>query len=484
MSYSRIICASWALFAAMTISSQAQKFTSLVNFDGPNGDNPGPLVQGTDGELYGITMGGSTVFKMSPEGNLTTIYSFSGKSDGDKPIGGLVLGTDENFYGATAEGASTACSAGCGTVFKITREGALTTLHSFDLTDGSYSAGALVQGSDGNFYGTTEYGGANSCTGVYPGCGTIFKITPTGTFTSIHSFNGADGSQPMAGLVAGTDGNFYGTTSEGGAHIGGTVFKITSTGTLTTLYDFCEQTNCADGQTPRAGLIQASDGNFYGTTAFGGTQYCYYGAQGGTIFEITSSGRLTTLHSFCFSEGRVPEAPLIQATDGKLYGTTVAGGNGGYPNCSADFDPGCGTMFKIVLGSGLTSLVHTFDWLDGSNPGTGLVQATNGILYGTTGYGGTGVDDAFGTVFSQSAGLVAFVTTLPASRKVGQHVSIFGAGLTGATSVTFNGTPAAFMIVSGTEISTTVPIGATSGPVVVTVPNGTLKSNKQFRVTQ
>ena len=289
---------------------------------------------------------------------------------------------------------------------------------------------------------------------------------------------------PLAGLVAGTDGNFYGTTLSGGANSFGTVFKITPAGVLTTLHSFCAQTGCTDGQSPFAGLIQATDGNFYGTTTSGGSMYCYYGAQGGTIFKVTPGGRLTTLHSFCYSEGRGPESPLTQATDGRLYGTARSGGNGGNGNCTAVFDPGCGTMFKIALGGVLTNAVHTFDFTDGDLPVAGLVQATSGTLYGTAAYGGKGTY-AYGTLFSQTLpGVQPFVTTLPTSRKVGQHVAILGTDLTGATSVTFNNKSATFTVVSSTEISTTVPTGATTGTVQVVTPSGTLSSNVPFRVTK
>ena len=414
---------------------------------------------------------------------LTTLYTFSRLDgpNGATPVAGLALGTDEKFYGTTAEGGpSTACGGGCGTVFKITREGALTTLHTFNSTDGSSPVAAVVEGTDGNFYGTTEYGGVNSCVGYTSNCGTIFKIKSNGTFTLLHSFNGTDGSQPLGGLVEGTDGNFYGTTLSGGANALGTIFKINAKGNLTTLYSFCAQVGCTDGSAPFAGLIQGTDGNFYGTTSSGGGSYCYYGESGGTIFKITPGGRLTTLHSFCYSEGFAPEAPLAQATDGKLYGTAKWGGNGGNGYCTAVFDPGCGTIFKVPLSGVSTTAVHTFDWTDGDLPSAALVQATNGILYGTTTSGGTGA----GTIFSQSFGAQPFVITLPISRKMGQHVAILGTDLTGATSVTFNGTSATFTVVSSTEISTTVPTGATTGPVMVTTPSGTLKSNNNFRVTQ
>ncbi len=274
-------------------------------------------------------------------------------SDGGTPNAGLVQATDGNFYGTTyAGGASGNCQGGCGTVYRITPGGTLTTLHSFDLYDGASPTAALVQGTDGNIYGTTYGGGANQ---YY---GTVFKITPSGALTSLYSFcaqaNCADGAMPYAGLVRGSDGNFYGTTLEGGSNTGcslgsgscGTVFKITPGGTLTTLYSFCAQAGCADGGNPYAGLVQASDGNFYGTTF-------ERGANGyGTVFKITPAGTLTTLYSFCSqtncADGQYPYAGLVQATDGNFYGTTSAGGAGAYHQG--------GTVFKITPSGTLTTL--------------------------------------------------------------------------------------------------------------------------------
>jgi uncharacterized repeat protein (TIGR03803 family) len=476
-----------AIVLVVAIGASAQTFKTLVKFNGANGANPEyvSLVQGTDGSLYGTTCGGGygTVFKMTPTGRLTTLYelTYGGGTypNGDCPAAGLVLGTDENLYGTTvAGGPSTSCYGGCGTIFKITQHGSLTTIHSFDSTDGANPVGGLIQANDGNFYGTTELGGAyNSCDNGGPsGCGTIFKVTPQGTLTTIHSFNGSDGWKPHGAVVQGTDGNLYGTTIEGGANGGGTLFRISPGGTLTTLYSFCSQAGCSDGEFPYAGLVQASDGNFYGTAAGGGTTYCFYGAQGGTIFKITPKGTLTTIYDFCFSDGFTPEAPLIHATDGNLYGTTVAGGNG--PNCSAGFADGCGTAFKIAPGGVLTTL-HNFANTDGEIVYGGLVQATSGTFYGTT-YGGG--KNGYGTIFSLSVRLGPFVTTLPTSRKAGQGVAILGTKLAGATSVTFNGTAATFTVVSNTEISTTVPTGATTGPVQVVTPSRTLTSNVNFQV--
>jgi len=245
----------------------------------------------------------------------------------------------------------------------------------------------LVQASDGNFYGTTLEGGANSGCSLGSGsCGTVFKITPGGTLTTLYNFCAqsgcADGGNPYAGLVQASDGNLYGTTFERGASGYGTVFKITRGGSLTALYSFCSQTNCADGQYPYAGLVQAGDGNFYGSTsAGGGGQY----HQGGTVFKITSSGALTTIYNFCAqpncTDGDDSVARLVQASDGNLYGTTLHGG----ANCVQT--SGCGTVFKITPNGTLTTL-HSFDDTDdGKAPFAGLVQAADGNFYGAATYG-------------------------------------------------------------------------------------------------
>jgi uncharacterized repeat protein (TIGR03803 family) len=243
-----------------------------------------------------------------------------------------------------------------------------TTLHNFDLTDGFEPVGALVQTTAGALYGSTEYGGtSSSCT---YGCGTIFKITPSGTLTTLYSFcpqsGCTDGSYPYAGLIQATNGDLYGTTINGGANGYGTVFKITPSGTLTTLYSFCSQSGCTDGDAPYAGLLQATNGDFYGTTSEGG-------ANGyGTVFKIAPSGTMTTLHSFDSTDGANPYAGLIQATNGDFYGTTNDGGT-----------QNRGTVFKITPGGTLTTL-HSFHFTDGDYPFAGLVQATNGDFYGTT----------------------------------------------------------------------------------------------------
>ena len=469
--------------AATAIASRAQTFTTLANFDYTNGYSPWSmaLIQGTDGNFYGTTYGGGaygmgTVFRVTPTGDLTALYSFcaqTGCPDGNAPLAGLVQATDGNFYGTTSLGGAN----NDGTVFKITPEGQLTTLHIFNGADGQNPGTTLVLASNGNFYGTTSNGGgSNACNG--PGCGTIFEITSAGEFTVLHIFNFVDGFIP-SGLVQASNGNFYGTAARGGVVSDscptgpgcGTVFEMTPAGNLTTLYTF----HGDDGWEPSAALVQGTNGNFYGTTAWGGA------GNNGTVFEITPGGQLTTLHSFDLTDGSMPSAALLQASDGNLYGTTVGGG----PTAVyGTMNGGNGTVFEITPGGVLTTL-HNFDLTDGSQVFGGLAQATNGDFYGTTTLGGNGANCGLGgcgTVFSLSVGLDPFVKTEPAFGGVGATVIIVGTDLTGASRVTFNGTAAEFTVVSSSEIRATVPAGASSGKVRVETPQGTLSSNVPFQV--
>jgi uncharacterized repeat protein (TIGR03803 family) len=479
---------------AMPTAMPAQSvFTVLGNFDGNNGGNPYTgLIQATDGNFYGTTgYGGAssacgtggcgTVFKISPEGKLTILHSFD-SIDGVEPNAPLVQARSGNFYGTTGYGGAN----GKGTFFKMTPTGELTTIYNFE--NGGYSSVALVEGSDGDFYGTDLYGGSSSA--CESGCGSVFKISREGKLTTLHSFDRTDGFYPHAGLVQGADGDFYGTTLYGGASSAcesgcGTVFKITPAGQLTTLHSF----DSIDGLEPNAPLVEARSGNFYGTTLGGGANHdCTLYPGCGTVFEITPAGKLTTIYSFA-GAGEFEnllyyyaEAGLVQGTDGNFYGTTYDGGNSS--ECyDLDFSVGCGTIFKISPEGKLTTL-HRFGSNDDAYPFDGLAQGTDGSFYGTT-FAGGGPDKlctyGCGTVFSVSVGLGPFVETNPTSGKVGTRVTILGNNLADTSSVTFNGTPARFKA-SNTFISTRVPPGATTGTVEVLTPIKTLKSNMPFRV--
>ena len=416
--------------------------TNLHNFTGSGTDGSGPaapLVLGPDGNFYGTTayggihQGGGTVFRITPQGVWTNLHSFTNyTTDGSLPYAALVLGNDGNFYGTTYAGGAF----GYGTVFTITPDGTLTTLYSFSNgSDGGQPYAALVQGDNSDFYGTT-HGAANLYAGTNS-IGTVFEITPWGYLTTLYAFtNGLDGSNPTAGLVLGTDGNFYGAAEMGGV-IGwggpfqpygrilggtqgwGTIFTITQVGQFTPLFAFGGGT---EGQNPGAGLIQATNGMFYGVTERGGTN------DDGTVFQMTPDGTVTPLYSFTAgNDGAVPLAPLTQGNDGNFYGTTYEGGISN-----------AGAIFKITPAGVLTPL-HTFtNGLDGGNSYAPLIQATDGNFYGTTSSGGG--KNGYGTVFQiTSAGALTtlHVFTNSGSGKGGTYPT---AGLVQGADGQFYGT--------------------------------------------
>ena len=440
----------------MLVSSADAQLTLLYNFGTHAGDPahpsyPGFVVQGRDGNLYstshdGGTDNAGTVFKITPAGQVSVLYSFDGIT-GAFPSSGLTLGTDGNFYGTTFENGP----ANYGTVFKITPQGKLTVLHAFDGSDGAAPWGAPVEGTDGDYYGTTEDGGPADC-------GTVYRVTAGGTFKTVYNFEGTYGCQPLAPLVLGKDGNFYGTALQGGNNPAlGTIFKITPAGAITLLHSF----DGTHGFGPNAPLMQASNGNFYGTTVNGGNNE-------GVVFEISPAGVFTDLHDFDLSQdGGEPFSALIEGTNGVLYGTTVYGGT---------FN--VGTIYRITLGGGFKAL-YSFDGTSGTSPGTPLTQVTNGTFYGDSAWGGS---DNLGTFYSFSVGLSPFVRLVATSAKVGNTVEILGQGFTGTTAVSFNGKAATFHVVSKTYLTALVPSGATSGLVTVATPGRTLKSNQVFRV--
>jgi uncharacterized repeat protein (TIGR03803 family) len=469
----------FTLWAASGTASHAQTFTNLVTFDITNGAYPSSaLVQGLDGSFYGTTEAGNgrnqcydgcgEVFKVTPAGALTIVHGFD-KTDGGYPVGGLVLATNGNFYGST-NGSSLGDYSVPSFFFEITPEGALTNFPTPNPT-----STAMIQYSvNGNLYGTTVNGTV----------GEIFGMTPSGTISTVYNFDNPNNlvGRPLAPLVEGTDEFFYGTTESGGDKVSslcpnlpgqgcGMFFRVGTGGHLGVRHIF----DGTDGATPLGGLIQGDDGNFYGTTEYGGGA-----SDGGTVFKMTPTGDLTTLHSFGCSipscpEGAYPLSGVVQATDGNFYGTTAFGGNGEPTGCQN----GCGTIFKITPAGALTTL-HSFDKTDGVYPAGGLLQGTDGNLYGTT--GGTNGLHLYGTVFKLSLGLPPFVKTVPTAAYAGTTIFILGTNLTSATAVSFNGKAAAFTVVSATEITATVPKGSTTGTVEVTIPSGTLSSNIPFRV--
>jgi uncharacterized repeat protein (TIGR03803 family) len=491
-----------ALSAAQNSAPPTVTFTTITDFGEGDGQYPSPLAQGTDGNFYGAAYYGHRSsggpygfgFYLTPTGSWTLLdYSCTTNyCEGSKASAGMTLASDGNFYGTTAYGGDGKYRNvnHAGTIYRANAQKGLTTVHSFcekaACQDGDDPYAPVTLGSDGNLYGTTTIGGLHNA-------GIAYILALSGKFNTLHNFcaqtNCVDGANPYS-LIQATDGNFYGVAGGGTGPdcnidvigCGGLVFKMTPQGVTTTLYNFCSEPNCVDGAGP-AVVMQAADGNLYGITDRGGI----YGNDGyngsGVIFRLSLQGELTVLYNFCAvyscSTGGISGGSILQATDGNFYGTI---GDGEGVTCY--FAYGCGTIFELTS-AGEYSTLYTFCeelgefCSDGIFP-VGIIQGTDGNFYGATYRGGP---SGYGTAFKLATGLGPFIQTVTSSGKAGSSVIVLGNDLTGATSVTFNGTSAAFTIVSSTEITATVPKGATTGAVVVTTPGGTLNSNKNFQVT-
>ena len=386
----------------------------------PQGSGPFQgIVQGSDGNFYGTTTFGGTgafdtgslcsdngcgtVYQLTPAGQLKVLHVFCNQSycpDGALP-GNLTLGSDGNLYGAASGGyVYNGCSGSyCGILFKVTRSGTYTVLYAFcsqlHCPDGDVPFGAPVQGSDGDFYGMTSAGGAN-------GQGTIFKITSAGALSTLYNFcslggtSCTDGEEPGGGLLQGSDGNFYGVTYSGGANGEGTVFKITSTGTFTTVYSFCNVggSSCTDGRNPGGILFEGADGNLYGVSSGGPGDL-------GQLFKITTAGSLTRVCSGCVGG-------LILASDGNFYGI----------DAQTEADAG-GIVFKVTP-AGTVTTIYSFcsltNCVDGYEP-YGLIQGTGGNFYGATFSGGAngGPDGCDGSANCGTVFELAVAPALPAA---------------------------------------------------------------------
>ena len=450
----------------------------------------------------------STACPAATAQSYTLLHSFAtdGQGPNDPRYSGIIAQSRAGNMFSTAPDTWTG---GEGTAFKITKSGGVSPLHTFTGMDGAEAFSGLTLSTGGYYWGTTASGG------LY-GRGTVFKMSAPGALTTLHDFTGgADGSLPGAPPVEGIDGNFYGTTGAGGK-IGsnGTVYRISSSGAFQTVHSFG-----AIGQgTPNGPLVQGSDGFLYGTTFVGGKNGAgtifkisvsghfqtiasfgglfganpldglmegndgnFYGAAsgggtngGGVLFKVSPSGTLAVLHNFTGgSDGNNPVGGLVQATDGNLYGTNDLGGAFGWGVLF------CYSPSSVPSGQTRFHVLHDFNSATGASPQVTLLQHTNGKLYGDTAVGGS-VNS--GTFYSFDAGLGPFISFMPRARRVGHGVKILGQGFTGATAVSFNGTQASFVVVSDTFIKARVPNGATSGFLTVKTPSGTLKSNRTFLV--
>jgi uncharacterized repeat protein (TIGR03803 family) len=348
-------------------------FGGLIN-NNDGGTPMGGLTQGSDGNFYGFTTSGGdhnygTFFKFTPSGIETKLYSFGASSgDGIFPQGVPVLGSDGNFYGVAQDGGAN----GNGVIFRITPAGAETILHSFGTgaNDGFLPAAGLMLASDGNFYGTTQLGGVNHE-------GTVFKISTSGPYSQVYSFDAVpnDAATPLSGLMQGSDGNFYGTSYYGGANSVGAVYKLTPGGTETVLYSF---TGGSDGKYPVGNLVQGTDGNFYGVTYKGGNGL-------GTAYMITPGGSESVLYAFSSNDAQEPNGALALGSDGNFYGISQYGGTNNN-----------GTLFKLTP-AGVETVLWSFGGSgDGKQPYGALLIASDGYIYGVTSNGGSATN---GVVF-------------------------------------------------------------------------------------
>jgi uncharacterized repeat protein (TIGR03803 family) len=448
----------------------------------------GGVTLGFDGNLWGTTVGGGTnnagtVFKMTPAGTLTSVYSFANGNDDSVPVYPVFQGQDGNMYGVSVG----QYNGQYGSFLKVTPKGMLTP-HPFNYTDGA-TPNLPAQGTDLNFYGTAQYGGDATCK-----CGVVYKATAAGKITVLHKFTGYpnDGYRPYGVLVQGYDGNFYGITYQGGTSNEGTVFKISPSGTYTVLHSFLYSAPSYDGAKPVGGLTLGTDGNLYGNTSAGGTK------NAGTIYKITPAGVETKLYDFCgvnCANGYYPNTPMVLHTGGKLYGNTSGNSLGGAVYYSLDV--GLKPFVKLV----------TWSAKDGATAeilGQGFT-GTTGVSFNGVAAKFNNVSDTYMTATVPAGALTGpvtvttFTSTLtgdrnflvvpqvksfsPTSGPVGTSVVITGVSLTQTSIVNIGGKPASFAVNSDTQVTATVPAGAKTGKTIsITTAGGVAASTAKFAV--
>ena len=470
----------FALGALAAAPGKAQTYGQFFVFSDA-GDLPfGPayptnMIEAWNGQLYSTAFeypGGEAagaIYALSTSAVESVVYDVpTGGTQGTYCDSGVNQGTDGNAYAVCQQGGTgTACSNYCGTVYRVSG-GTAAILHNFQGgADGANPYGPMIQASDGNYYGITQYGGSSACAS---GCGTIFKITSAGAYSVFHRFQNtaSDGYGPQPGLVQGADGALYGAVNL--AATGGAIFRMTLAGQISYIHKF---TATVDNSCPNGGLTLGSNGALYGTTPGSCAADAF---ENGTIYRLTDTGAFTQLHAFTgpSGDGANPIGGMIQATDGNFYGVTMGTNPAG--------DGGAGSLYKMTP-AGVVTLLHTFDYVtDFSNP-LALVQHTNGTIYGAAANNNciTG-ECTWGGVFTLGIGAKAFVKLQSTSGAPGAEVNMIGPSLNAATAVDFDGTAAAFTIASPTQIVATVPAGAASGFVTVTVHGQTLKSSWKFTV--
>lgn len=375
---------------------------TLAQFDVSNGKNcEAGLTKGPDGNFYGVAMNGGTngghgtVFRVSPQGALSPIFHFNG-TNGSYPDATLLLASDGNFYGSTVFGGlgfngtlPYGYGNGFGTLFRVSPAGEFATLVTFNGTNGAYPRCTLTESVDGLLYGTAT-GTYHSYFTNTGGQGTVFTLTTNGQHSTLFKFNGTNGESPMGKLLE-LEGDFYGITWSGGASNLGTVFRITTNGDMTTLVNFAG----TNGSNPYSGVVRAGDGQLYGTTISSSVGHSY-----GKIFRMTTNGILTTIHSFNGVNGQFADALLALGQDGALYGTTANGGQPNYGQISGNL----GTIYQVTTNGGFTTLL-AFNNINGAVPVAELVLDDDGSFYGTTYSGGVSGNSQVGTIFHFGPGV-------------------------------------------------------------------------------
>jgi uncharacterized repeat protein (TIGR03803 family) len=448
------------------------------------------LTVGSDGNFYGTCFstpaGNGSIFKLTPAGVFTDLHDFTGAYGDTEPIYAPIQAADGNYYGLTGYNPYS-----CGNVYKLTAAGAYTNLHTFSGSDCG-PASSLIQASDGNFYGTLY-----NCSNGILGC--VYKISTAGILTEVYDFSASSGYNPCTGVIQGKDGKLYGATNEGAANNFGSIYKVTTAGVFTDLHDFVQTTDasCVDnaGRT-NVDLLQVTDGSFYGVNGS-------YGPAGeGSIWKLTSANVFTAflLPTNPPVDGGAPLATLIQNTNGLAYGTTLVGGQGPATE---------GTFFSVATGDApfvrleptqITGLVGAHIGMFGQGFTNASVVKFGGVASTVVTHAGTTyltavvpVGAATGPVTvttgsttltsSQTFKVKPKITTFsPPSGPIGTLVTITGTGLTQTTKVTFNGVSAAFTVDSDSQLTATVPTGATTGKIVVTTKGGSAVSSTSFTV--
>ena len=457
-----------AIFAALVgalffPTTALSAFGVLHSFAGPEGETPAaPLVRGADGLLYGVAAhggdftvlppdGGGTVFRVGGSGAVTTLHTFRGP-EGAWPKS-LIQGRDGFFYGTATLGGQpsiTNLNPGLGTIFRMDSRGVVTVLHVFpySIGGGSSQPGPIVQGADGALYGSALGAFGTSAVGGY-----VYRFDPvTGAFRHLHNFVGGDGAIPTGPLFQAGDGFLYGTTNQGGLWNAGVVYKVDALGHFVVLHSLSPLFP-GEGSEPKGGVIQASDGFFYGTTEHG----TYFG----TIFRMDAAGNYTVMHRFdsYASDGGSPRSGLIEGRDGFLYGTATIGGQ---PVTSPSRHGVVYRMDKL----GNVTVVHTFTGPDGYQPWAALVQAAGGGLYGSTVIGGAfglgvlfRVDAAASVQPPKLVGLKVEPSSVVGGRASTGTVTLSGPAPSSNAAVTLSSSNSSLVSVPATV---TVPAGATS----------------------